>query len=53
MFWAGEVQTLPSPGIALLHPSGASVSTQIMSYGQHLNLASHVIGDSDEILDDE
>ena len=53
MFWAGEVQTLPSPGIALLHPSGASVSTQIMSYGQHLNLASHVIGDSAEILDDE
>ena len=53
MFWAGVVLTLPSPAITLLHPSGASVSMQIMGYGQHLNLASHVIGDSAEILDDE
>jgi hypothetical protein len=36
-----------------VHPSGASVSMQIMAYGQHLNLASLVIGDSAEILDDQ
>jgi hypothetical protein len=53
VFWAGVVQTLTSPAITLLHPSGASVSMQIMAYGHHLNLASHVIGDSAEILDDE
>jgi hypothetical protein len=53
MFWAGVVQILPSPAITLLHPSGASVSMQIMAYGHHLNLASLVISDSAEILDDE
>ena len=51
--WAGVVQILPSPAITLLHPSGASASMQIMAYGHHLNLASLVIGDSAEILDDE